>query len=390
MKRKLLSLLLALGVVLSVSACTDSGSSASTAGAEAAASAVVTEAAAPETTAQEASISAAAEEASVPADSSLIEESEASAVEAAPVTEYPVTVTDQAGRDVTIEAQPTRLVSGYYISTSALIALGLQDSLVGIEAKAASRPIYQLSAPQLLELPSVGSAKEFDLEGCAALEPDLVILPMKLKDAAATLTDLGINVLLVNPEDQPLLNDMITLIGTATNTMDRAQALLGFTAKQESYLSETLSGAQTPSVYLAGNSSQLSTAGDAMYQSDMIRMAGGVNAAAEITDTYWADISYEQLLSWDPDYIILASDADYTVEDVLADANLADCKAVVNGNVYQIPGTTEAWDSPVPSGILGSLWLANVLHPDLVTVAECSSRIDDYYETFYGITVHEG
>lgn len=92
-------------------------------------------------------------------------------MEAAPVTEYPVTVTDQAGRDVTIEAQPTRLVSGYYISTSALIALGLQDSLVGIEAKAASRPIYQLSAPQLLELPSVGSAKEFDLEGCAALEP---------------------------------------------------------------------------------------------------------------------------------------------------------------------------------------------------------------------------
>ena len=168
MKRKLLSLLLALGVVLSVSACTDSGSSVSTAGAEAAASAVVTEAAAPETTAQEASISAAAEEASVPADSSLMEESEASAVEAAPVTEYPVTVTDQAGRDVTIEAQPTRLVSGYYISTSALIALGLQDSLVGIEAKAASRPIYQLSAPQLLELPSVGSAKEFDLEGCAA------------------------------------------------------------------------------------------------------------------------------------------------------------------------------------------------------------------------------
>lgn len=78
------------------------------------------------------------------------------------------------------------------------------------------------------------------------------------------------------------------------------------------------------------------------------------------------------------------------MEDVLADANLADCKAVVNGNVYQIPGTTEAWDSPVPSGILGSLWLANVLHPDLVTEAECSSRIDDYYETFYGITVHEG
>lgn len=390
MKRRILSLLLALSVVLSVTGCTSSSSSASAASAEAAASAAaVTEAAAPETAAPEAPVSGS-EEASVPVESSLMEEPEDSAAEAAVETEYPVTVTDQAGREVTIESQPQRLVSGYYISTSALIALGLQDSLVGIEAKAASRPIYQLSAPQLLELPSVGSAKEFDLEGCAALEPDLVILPMKLKDAADTLTDLGISVLLVNPEDQALLSEMIALIGTATNTMDRAQSLLDFTAQQENYLSETLSGAETPSVYLAGNSSLLSTAGDAMYQSDMIRVAGGINAASEITDTYWADVSYEQLLAWDPDYIILASDADYTVEDVLTDANLAACKAVVNGNVYQIPGTTEAWDSPVPSGILGSLWLVNVLHPELVSETNCSSRISDYYATFYGITGNEG
>lgn len=100
-----------------------------------------------------------------------------------------------------------------------------------------------------------------------------------------------------------------------------------------------------------------------MYQADMIRLAGGVNAASEIADTYWAEISYEQLLAWNPDYIILTSDAEYTVEDVLADENLADCTAVKNGNVYQIPSKAEAWDSPVPSGILGAVWLANVLHP---------------------------
>src|SRR5699024_12794310 len=96
-------------------------------------------------------------------------------------TSYPVTVTDQAGRQVTIESQPETLVSGYYITTSLLIALGLQDELVGIEAKADTRPIYALSAPELLELPSVGTAKEFDLWGCAALAPDLVILPLKLE-----------------------------------------------------------------------------------------------------------------------------------------------------------------------------------------------------------------
>ena len=304
-------------------------------------------------------------------------------------TAYPVTVTDHAGREVVIEEEPQKLVSGYYISSSLLIALDLDEKIVGIEAKADKRAIYKLAAPELINLPSVGTAKEFDLEGCAALEPDLVILPIKLKSAVETLEGLGIDVLLVNPENQALLTDMVNMIATATNTEAKAAELLGFTTAQEAYLADTLKGAETPSVYLAGNSAMLSTAGDAMYQSDMIRLAGGVNVAAEIEDTYWVEIDYEQLLAWNPDYIILASDASYTVEDVLADPNLVDCNAVVNGNVYQLPNKAEAWDSPVPSGILGALWLANVLHNDLLTDADCAAKIDEYYETFYGFTYSE-
>ena len=68
---------------------------------------------------------------------------------------YPITVTDQAGREVTIENEPQKLVSGYYISSSLLIALDLDEKLVGIEAKADKRPIYSLSAPEVIALPSV-------------------------------------------------------------------------------------------------------------------------------------------------------------------------------------------------------------------------------------------
>ena len=126
-----------------------------------------------------------------------------------------------------------------------------------------------------------------------------------------------------------------------------------------------------------------------MYQSDMIRLAGGVNAAAAITDSYWVEISYEQLLAWDPAYIVLASDASYTVEDVLADPNLAACQAVVGRRVFQLPSKAEAWDSPVPSGILGAVWLASVLHPEQITQDACEALIDEYYETFYGFTYSE-
>lgn len=323
------------------------------------------------------------------------EETEETVEEAIDYTiQYPITITDQAGREVTIESEPQKIVSGYYISSSMLIALGIEDKLVGIEAKADKRPIYKLSAEELIDLPSVGSAKEFDLEGCIALEPDLVILPMKLKDAAATMEELGIPVVLVNPENQDLLLEMADIIATATNTVEKEEELVAYIDEQMSLLSETRdevagAGIETASVYLAGNSDFLSTAGNGMYQTDLIALAGGYNVASEIEDSYWVDISYEQVLAWDPEYIILTSDADYTVEDVLNNENLVSCKAVVNGNVYQMPSKAEAWDSPVPSGVLGAVWLANTLYPDYVSDDEYNDIVEEYYETFYGFSYNE-
>lgn len=348
-------------------------------------SATTTQSTTESTTAVSVSESASSEEASEEISSEELSSEESSTEADTEQTVYPVTVTDQAGREVTIEKEPSSIVSGYYISSSLLIALGLKDKVIGIEAKADKRPIYKLAAPELTELPNVGTAKEFNLETCAALSPDLVILPMKLKDAAQSLTDLGITVLLVNPESQDLLTEMINTIATATNTNSEAAKLLTYIDSQKDMLTSALSGVEPESVYLAGNSSFLSTAGPSMYQSSIIELAGGKNAADSITDTYWAEISYEQLLAWDPSYIIIASDAEYTVDDIMNDPNLAECTAVKNSHVYAIPGDVEALDSPVPAGILASVWLAGILHPDQVSTDTYTTEMTNYYETFYGI-----
>lgn len=305
--------------------------------------------------------------------------------EAEELSAYPVTIVDQAGREVVIEEYPETLVSGYYISSSALIALGQTDKFVGIEAKADKRPIYSFAAPELIELPSVGSAKEFDLEGCIALEPDLVILPQKLKDAAATMEEMGMDVLLVNPENGELLTEMIWMLGAALDCSVRAEELVTAMNGIETEIAAAVASEEAPTVYLAGNSSFLSTAPNGMYQSDLIAMAGGINVAAEVEDTYWVDVSYEQVLAWDPEYIILASDASYGIEDVYNDAALAGCTAVAEGRVYQMPSDIEAWDSPVPGGILGAAWIANILHPEAVTVEHFAQFSTDFYETFYGL-----
>lgn len=331
--------------------------------------------------------SGAASETGAESRASKTEEETSAADSADTAVTYPLTVTDQLGREVTIEKEPESLVSGYYITTSLMIALGLDEKLVGVEAKADTRNIYKLSAPEILDLPSVGTAKEFDLEGCASLKPDLVIVPAKLKDSIPAMEELGLTVLAVKPENQDLLFDAIDLIDQATNTVSEGEQLKSFITDSLENLEKTLSAAEnTPSVYFGGNSSLLETAGPAMYQSSLIEHAKGTNAAAEISDSYWTEVSYEQILSWNPDYIVLASDASYTTDSVLSDSALADCTAVKDDHVVKLPDDIEALDSPVPGSFLGSIYLASVLHPDLVSEADYQKTASDFYETFYGFT----
>ena len=92
------------------------------------------------------------------------------------------------------------------------------------------------------------------------------------------------------------------------------------------------------------------------------------------------------LLLWNPDCILLASDALYSVEDVLSDPNLQGLKAVQTQRVYKLPSHIEAWDSPVPGTILGSVWLAGMLHPERSDLPGADALIQEFYRTFYGFT----
>lgn len=298
--------------------------------------------------------------------------------------QFPVTITDHLGRSVEIMSMPDTIVSGYYISTSLLIALGMEDKLVGIEAKADKRPIYKLSASELIDLPNVGTAKEFNLEAAAALKPDLVILPVKLKDAIQTLTDMGITVIGINPESQEELTQVIEMVGKATGTSVRASELLAASQELSEKAASFAAGEPAQTVYLAGNSSFLSTAGSNMYQSSLITNAGAQNAAASITDDYWAEISYEQLLEWQPDLIVITPEAVYSADDLLNDAALSGLTAVTEGKIYQMPKQFEAWDSPVPSGVLGELYMASILYPAKYSADEFAADVKDFYMEFYG------
>ena len=353
--QKLTALVLALALAVSLAAC---GAPASSAGTAEAARETAGEPAA-ETTAETTAETAAAPDAAL-------------------------TLTDQAGRTVTLDAPAESVVSCYYITTYAVLALGQKDKIVGLENKADTRALYALAAPELPSLPQVGTLKELNVEAVAALAPDLVVMPKKLLDNAQTLEDLGIPVLVVDPETQQGLETMLTLLGQALGAGEQADALLAYTREQLARAAELTQDLAKPEVCLLGNGSYLTVAPAGMYQNDLIEQAGGVNAAAGIDDDYWAEVSYETLLALDPDVLVITSGASYTADDIRADAQLAALTAVQNGAVYTMPQGLDAWDSPTPSGVLGVLWLTSVLHPDAYPFETFTADAQAFYQEFYG------
>lgn len=300
-----------------------------------------------------------------------------------------ITVTDQIGREVTLEKPAEKLVSSYYISTALLVALGCEDNLCGIEMKADTRELYRLAAPQLLDLPAVGSGKGINVEETAALSPDLVILPARLADSAASFEALGIPVIVVNPETQEDFESCVTLLAEVTGTTERGEDLLGYYQEKMAEAAELTAGLKRPTVYLASSGAYLRTCTDNMYQSDLIEMAGGSCVSNELTDGYWTEVSAEQVLAWNPEYILSVQDADYTLDDIKNDTALSEVSAIKNGNLYIFPSEIEAWDYPTPSSVLGVLWLTWRLHPEVYTKEQYAAEAQSFYKTYFDIDVTE-
>lgn len=301
--------------------------------------------------------------------------------------EEKIVITDHLGREVVLEKPAETIVSGYNISTSMMIAMGLEDKIVGIEVGAEDRPMYKLAAEEFLALPNVGSAKNFNLEQAISLSPDLVILPVRLKEQIETLQGMGIPAIGINPETPLQMTETLTMIGKATGTEKRAKELVDYIDGKMETLSKLTEGKEKPKVYIAGNSSFLTTASSKMYQSYQMEMAGGENVAKDIEENYWAEISYEQLITYNPDVIVIVSDAKYTKEDLLKDEKLASLNAVKNARIYQMPGNFEAWDSPLPASVLGTLWMTSRLHEDIYTQEQLNVDIKEFYQKFFDVEV---
>lgn len=125
------------------------------------------------------------------------------------------------------------------------------------------------------------------------------------------------------------------------------------------------------------------------YAQSFFEMAGVKNAAVGIEGT--AEVSMEQIYEWDPDMIIVFQDAPAKeiIDNSIDGQNWSILSAWKNGAVYDVPRTTFSWIVPSADAALTPLWLISKAYPELFGEQEMRAEIAEYYQNNYGITLSE-
>lgn len=253
----------------------------------------------------------------------------------APAGNNPVTITDMAGREITLAEPATRVVALTAADCEILYALGAGDLLVG-------RGEYCDYPAAVLEVPSVQSGYETNLEQILALEPQVLLMAMMAQpeEHVAALEAAGVRVVVSDAQDIPGVYTAIEMIGALLGRETEAAGMIDSMKAAFSELAEGAGGDGEKTVYFEVSPLEygLWTAGADTFMNEIAELLGLRNAFADVSG--WAEISEEQVLERNPDYIVTISmyfgEGPTPVEEILGRAGWQNVTAVKNGAILHL------------------------------------------------------
>ena len=166
---------------------------------------------------------------------------------------------------------------------------------------------------------------------------------------------------------------------------DHAEGLAHYT---ERTLEETtcrdgaIAQEKRPRVYYGRGPNGLDTGLEGSINVESLERVGATNAAAELGRGGLVQVSFEQVLRWDPD-VIVTIDANFEAT-MRRDPLWRDSDAVEAGRMYLAPRVPYGWIDSPPSvnRLIGLRWLANVLYPAVFT-EDLRPLVREFYIRFY-------
>ncbi|BFH14364.1 ABC transporter substrate-binding protein [Paenibacillus melissococcoides] len=294
---------------------------------------------------------------------------------AAQVSESGTVELENMGEKLSFPDAPKRAVTLNQHATEVMLALGLEDSMVGTAYLDDSiLPEYKEKYDKIPVLADKYPSKEVFL----SVSPDFAYAGWKSafgEKALGSRADLaGHGVLTYVQESSnkpaPTLEDVyqdIMNIGRIFRVEDRAEAVVNDLRKKLEDIQAQIGSVSEPlNVFVFDSGEDKAFTAANTYLTSLIAKVGGKNIFDDI-EKGWAEVSWEEVVNRDPDVIVIVDYGDTTAEQkrelLLNKAPLADVKAIKNKRFIMLPLSAAAEGIRAPIALQT---LAAGLYPDKV------------------------
>ncbi len=263
---------------------------------------------------------------------------------------FPVTKTDATGTEVTVEAEPQRIVTLSPSAAQTAWEIGAKDKVVGVTKYAT----YLDGAESKTNISGAGMTTVVR-EKVVSLNPDLVLAPNIIPDdTVRKLREAGLTV--YKFREAKSIEDIYaktTLTGRLTGECDGASETVSWMKDRISTVEQAVEGQDSPRVLYSMRGGV--TAGEGTFINKIIEAAGGTNVAAEAGISGYKPISKEVVVEQNPQWVVLDSDRELPEEYSATAAAKNDQTVVLNTNYVS---------QPAPRIVRPISKLAKTFHPE--------------------------
>lgn len=247
-----------------------------------------------------------------------------------------ISFTDMTGRSITLDKPAERIVALTASDCEILYALGCGDALVG-------RGTYCDYPAEVADVTVVESGSNTNVEQIIALEPDVILMGTmsQTEEQTAALEKAGITVVLSDADTIADTYVNIELIGTLMGKDAEAEALVNQMKAAFDEIKNKSTGDGSETIYFEVSPLEygLWTAGSNTFMDEVAQMLGLTNAFADVDG--WGEISEEQVLERNPDYIVTITmyfgEGPTPEEEILSRSGWENVTAVKNGKILNLP-----------------------------------------------------
>lgn len=319
------------------------------------------------------------------------------------------TITDMAGREVTIPATVERVICSGSGALRLLTYLQAQDKIVAVDSAEMGTPVdvrpYAIANPQFKGYPVFGDFRGMDSpERILGLEeqPQVILKIEGGYDYAQLAARTGIPVVVLGygnlNNDRETLNTTLRLMAEVVGAQERAEEVIAyFDSLTEDLRARGAASAAQPTAFVGGIAARGAhgfTATDRDFTPFALLGAHNVAASEDGTAadsnqarSTHATIAREQLLEWDPDYIFLdlatTRGGGGGLDQLQDDPIYADMRAVQNGRVFGLL-PYNSYNRNFDTVLGNTYYIGTVLYPDAFADIDPYAKADEIYTFLNG------